>query len=89
MKDYPDTIRHTTSALELEPDNIKALYRRGKAHAASWDVQEATADLQRAAELDPSLRSAVEKELKSLVQRVKEKDVVERERLRGKLFAGK
>jgi AH receptor-interacting protein len=86
MQDYVDTIRHTTSVLEVEPGNVKALYRRGKAHAASWDVEEATRDLRRAAELDTSLVKPVEKELKAMAERVKEKDVAEKERLKGKLF---
>ena len=86
MQDYADAIRHTTSVLEVEPKNIKALYRRGKAHSASWDVEEATRDLRKAAELDNSLTHAVEKELRALGERVKEKDVAERDRLRGKMF---
>ena len=85
-EEYAEVIRHTTSVLEIDPENIKALYRRGRAHSASWDVHEATRDLRMAVELDPSLGSAVEKELKALTQRVKEKDAAERERLRGKLF---
>ena len=86
MQDYADAIRQTTSVLEVEPKNIKALYRRGKAHSASWDVEEATRDLRKAAELDNSLTHAVEKELRALGERVKEKDVAERDRLRGKMF---
>lgn len=86
MKEYAETIRHTTSVLEIEDDNVKALYRRGKAHSASWDVEQARRDLSRAAELDVSLVTAVEKELRSLTQRVKEKDTAERERLKGRLF---
>lgn len=85
-EDYAEVIRHTTSVLEIDPGNIKALYRRGRARSAGWDVQEATEDLRRAAELDPSLGGTVEKELRALTQRVKEKDAAERERLRGKLF---
>lgn len=86
MHDYADTIRHTTSVLEVEPDNVKALYRRGKARSATWDVEEATRDLRKAAELDTSLASTVEKELRVLAERVKEKDTAEKERFRGKLF---
>lgn len=85
-EEYAEVIRHTTSVLEIDPGNIKALYRRGRAHSASWDVHGATLDLRRAVELDASLGSAVEKELRTLTQRVKEKDAAERERLRGKLF---
>lgn len=86
MQDYADAIRHSTSVLEIDPDNVKALYRRGRAHAASWDVEEAQGDLRRAAELDNSLSNAVDKELKALALSVKAKDEAERVRLKGKMF---
>lgn len=86
MQDYAETVRHATSVLEIEPENVKALYRRGKAHSASWDVEEAKRDLNKAAELDTSLASTVEKELRSLVQRVKEKDAADRECWSRRLF---
>lgn len=86
MGDFAEVIRHTTSVLEVDQDNVKALYRRGKAHSASWSVEEARRDLTRAAQLDPSLANTVEKELKSLTKRVKDKDTAERERLKGKMF---
>lgn len=86
LKEYVEVVRHTTSVLEIEEDNVKALYRRGKAHSAGWDVEEARRDLGRVAELDPSLSTAVEKELRSLAQRVREKDQAEGERLKGKMF---
>ena len=86
MKEYTEVIRHTTSVLEIEDDNVKALYRRGKAHSARWDVQEAEEDLKRAAKLDASLVKAVEKELRSLTLRVKQNNVLEMEKLKGKMF---
>ena len=86
LKEYVETIRQCCTVIEYRPDNVKAYFRRGKAHAAVWDVKEATADLKKAAELDPSLAKTVEKELKDLAERVKEKDKEERERLKGKLF---
>ena len=66
-----------------ENDQVKALYRRGKAHAAVWDVKEANEDLQKAAELDPALSKSVAKELKDLEERVKEKEKQEKASLRG------
>ena len=87
LKEYVETIRHTSTVLEYQPDNVKALFRRGKAYAAVWDVKEAKADLGKAAELDPSLVKTVDKELKSLMARVREKDEEEKQRLKGKLFS--
>ena len=49
-------------------------------------MKEAERDLNKAVELDPSLAKAVEKELKAMHERVKEKDKEEKERLKGKLF---
>lgn len=86
LQEYVEVVRHTTSVLEIDSENVKALYRRGKAHSASWDVEEAKRDLLRAAELDVSLSATVDKELKGLAQRVREKEAAERERLRGKMF---
>eukprot|EP00795_Rhopilema_esculentum_P015785 gene15785-7084_t len=65
-EDYYQVIKHTTTALEKDPDNVKALFRRGKAHAAVWNPDEAVIDFKRALELDPSLKSCVNKELKKL-----------------------
>ena len=86
MGDYAEVIRHTTSVLEIDENNVKALFRRGKAYSASWDVEEAKRDLTRAAQLDPSLLNTVDKELKALNKRVKDKDAAERERLKGRMF---
>jgi len=65
-EEYYQVITHTTTALEKDPNNVKALYRRGKAHAAVWNPDEAVVDFKRAAELDPSLKKCVNKELKKL-----------------------
>lgn len=86
MKEYTEVIRHTSQVLEFDPTNVKALFRRGKAHSACWDEEEAKRDLEHVTELDPSLRKAVEKELRGLHERVQEKEREERSRLKGKLF---
>ncbi|KAL8624690.1 hypothetical protein ACOMHN_038236 [Nucella lapillus] len=86
-EDYYTVITHTTDVLKKdhasESDCIKALFRRGKAHAAVWDVKEANDDLQKAADLDPSLNKSVIKELKELDERVKEKEKLEKASLHG------
>lgn len=86
LKEYADVIRHTTMVLELESENAKALYRRGMACSASWDVQGAERDLNKVTVLQPSLKRVVEQELQDLAKRVREKDVAEKERLKGKMF---
>lgn len=47
-------------------DNIKALFRRAKAHVAVWNPDEAKKDFERVMELDDSLTSLVKKELANL-----------------------
>ena len=71
-QDYAEVIRHTTSALEYDPDNLKALFRRGKAHACSWNEAEAKSDFARVVELDLALGASVQKELRQLEHRMKE-----------------
>ncbi|KAL1450846.1 hypothetical protein WDU94_003161 [Cyamophila willieti] len=85
-KDYYDVIEHTTTVLSYEPDNIKALYRRGKAHMNVWNTEEAKSDLEKVATLDSTLLGSVNSLLKQLSERVKEKDEETKNRIKGKLF---
>ena len=54
-----------TKALELDPANVKALFRRGKCHAQLNALDEAKADLERVIELQPDNKDAA-RELRSL-----------------------
>lgn len=56
-------------------DNVKALYRRAKAHTSVWNTDNAKEDYQKCAILDTSLASAVNKELKLLADAVRQKDL--------------
>ena len=67
----------------LSTDNEKALFRRGKAHAAVWNVTEARRDLMRVAELNPKLDVTVHKELAALESRLKEKEAQEKSSFSG------
>ncbi|GFZ17319.1 tetratricopeptide repeat (TPR)-like superfamily protein [Actinidia rufa] len=51
---YEDTIKDCTKALELNPNYVKALLRRGEAHEKLEHFEEAVADLKKVVELDPS-----------------------------------
>lgn len=64
-------------------DNVKALYRRAKAHIGAWNPEEAKEDFARVIELDPSLSGAVNKELKSLEEMQREKNHKDKEKLKG------
>ncbi|KAH9502844.1 hypothetical protein Btru_074609 [Bulinus truncatus] len=70
--DYYPVITHTSDVLNRDPDNVKALFRRGKAHAAVWNLKEAHEDFSRVVQLDSSLKKAVNIELARLEQRFEE-----------------
>lgn len=84
-KEYYSVIEHCTTVLKTEPENIKALYRRGKAYIGAWDEENAIKDLKKVAEIDPLLHNCVEKELQVFATAIKEKDIVQKEKL-SKLF---
>lgn len=69
--------RHCTIALSADPDNPKALFRRGSAAMSQGDYQEAMGDLQRAAELQPQDRT-IREELQTLQRRMKDHNALEK-----------
>lgn len=70
-KDYYAVIEHCTEVLKHEPDNVKALYRRAKAHVGAWNPTDAQTDYQRCAALDEALMVPVNKELAALAEEIK------------------
>uniref|UniRef100_A0A8C9UXN9 peptidylprolyl isomerase n=1 Tax=Scleropages formosus TaxID=113540 RepID=A0A8C9UXN9_SCLFO len=83
---YYEVLDHCSSILFKYEDNVKAYYKRGKAHAAVWNEVEARADFTKVAELDPSLASSVARELRALEERIREKQKEEKSRYKN-LFA--
>nr|XP_023024495.1 AH receptor-interacting protein [Leptinotarsa decemlineata] len=78
--DYYAVIEHCTTVLKSDKDNVKAYFRRAKAHAHVWNVDEAKQDFEKVIELDKSLELLVRKELAALDQRVKSKDLEDKEK---------
>lgn len=64
-------------------DNVKALFRRAKAHVGAWNPEEAQEDFQKVMTLDSSLTPTVQKELKLLEELQKQKDSEDRNKLKG------
>lgn len=62
---------------------MKALYRRAKAHVGAWNPREARIDFERVMELDSSLTNNVKKELKNLDELQKQRDLQDKEKLKG------
>lgn len=69
--------------LDLLPDNVKAYYKRAKAHAAVWNEVEARADFAKVLELDPTLEASVNKELKAMEEKLRCKQQEEKGRYKG------
>lgn len=65
------------------PDNVKALFRRAKAHVGAWNPGEAQEDFQKVMTLDSLLTPTVQKELKLLEELQKRKDSEDRNKLKG------
>lgn len=70
-KDYYRVIECCTEVLSYDPNNIKALYRRGKGHIGAWNPVKAEEDLKRCISLDPSLSQTVMKEINALKDKIK------------------
>ncbi|MEQ2243244.1 hypothetical protein ILYODFUR_005079 [Ilyodon furcidens] len=80
---YYEVIEHCSSLVFKYENNLKAYYKRGKAHAAVWNEKEARADFAKVVELDPSLEASVNKELKALEERLRSKKQEEKGRYKG------
>lgn len=78
----------TAVSYSLNPisDNVKALFRRAQAHVAVWNPEEARKDYERIKTLDSTLINMVNKELKNLDERVKQKNDEDKAKFMGKLF---
>nr|CAG4637181.1 EOG090X09NR [Ceriodaphnia reticulata] len=74
LGNYYDVIEQCTQVLTLQPNNVKALYRRGMAHVNAWNPNEAKSDLEKSALIDPSLTKAVQQQLAKLEELKKQKN---------------
>ncbi|KAM9792162.1 AH receptor-interacting protein [Neosynchiropus ocellatus] len=83
MGQYYDVIEHCSALIFKYEDNLKAYYKRAKAHAAVWNEKEARADFAKVLELDPTLRSSVTKELHAMEERIRKKEQEEKGRYKG------
>lgn len=81
-QDYYTVIQHCNEVLETQPKNVKAIFRRAKANFGAWKPKEAISDFNLSAELDPSLKSAVTKEIAAITEQQRRKDLEDREKLK-------
>ncbi|KAF8653788.1 hypothetical protein HU200_061908 [Digitaria exilis] len=71
LKDYKQAEKLCTKVLELDSQNVKALYRRVQAYIQLADLELAEADIKKALEIDPNNRD-VKLEYKTLKDKIKE-----------------
>lgn len=76
--DYYAVIEHCNEVLTIDPRNVKALFRRAKAHAGAWNPLQARRDFLDALGLDASLKPTVTRELKAIDQQQHERNVQDR-----------
>ncbi|KAG6553480.1 hypothetical protein Mapa_004392 [Marchantia paleacea] len=56
MNDYKEVIKLATKVLEVESQNVKALFRRAQAYVGTADLDLAELDIRKALEIDPTNR---------------------------------
>ncbi|KAF5193405.1 Peptidylprolyl isomerase [Thalictrum thalictroides] len=71
LKDYKQAEKLCTKVLEIEAQNVKALYRRAQAYIHLVDLDLAELDIKKALEIDPNNRD-VKLEYKVLKEKMKE-----------------
>uniref|UniRef100_A0A670JDW8 AH receptor-interacting protein n=2 Tax=Podarcis muralis TaxID=64176 RepID=A0A670JDW8_PODMU len=82
-EEYYEVLDHCSSILNKYEDNVKAYFKRAKAHAAVWNATEAQADFAKVLQLDPSLGPVVARELRSLETRLRQKEDEDKIRFKG------
>ncbi|XP_077388551.1 sperm-associated antigen 1 isoform X2 [Festucalex cinctus] len=87
LHEYYEVIEHADELLDKHKDCVKGYYKRAKAHAAVWNEKEARRDFNTVAHLDPTLASLVQRELRALSERIKEKYWQEKDAYWNKLDA--
>lgn len=85
--EYYDCIKYTDEVLKRDPENIKALFRRAKAHAGVWNLSDAKKDFKKCIELDRNMTRTVAKCFQELKVRENLKNKEDRERF-GRMFGG-
>ena len=78
-------IQYTTEVLEHKPENVKALFRRARAHVGAWDPKEAKKDFEAVMHLDVKLVKTCKEEIAAIEAMEKIKDDEDKEKMT-KLF---
>jgi len=84
LEQWEKALASSKAALDVQPENVKALYRKGVAGARLGRVDGAVVDLQKALKLEPANRDA-KRELARLTDIVRRKRLEEKKRFSGGL----
>ncbi|KAG0717869.1 AH receptor-interacting protein [Chionoecetes opilio] len=76
--EYYSAIEHCSTVLEKQPDNVKALYRRGRAYVEVFSPAEARKDLEKASQLDASIAPSCGKLLSQLAKMEADKNLLDK-----------
>ena len=87
LEKYDEVLEDTTSALKIQPSNVKALYRRGLAKVRLKKFDAATEDFNEALKIEPKNRET-QRELARLKERVAAKRSADKKKLGGALKKG-
>jgi tetratricopeptide (TPR) repeat protein len=85
LEQYEKVKLHCTNALELEPNNVKGLYRRASAHVALKDFESAKKDLSALLALEPE--NALAKHLMKRVEAKFAQDAIDERKIYQQMFA--
>lgn len=81
-KDYYPVITYCTEVLTYDPNNVKAYYRRAKAHCGTWNLAEAEKDYMKSVEFDSTLNAAAAKELSEFKKLLHEKERMDKDKFK-------
>ena len=88
VKDFGLAIKYCTQALAKEPENDKALYRRGMAYLGNGDYEKSKNDLTKAYEVTQGKDQNVIKALHELKEKVAKNKEQEKELVKKMLLSG-
>ncbi|KAK7579658.1 hypothetical protein V9T40_000287 [Parthenolecanium corni] len=86
LGEYYAAIEKCNAVLEIDKENIKAIFRRGKAHIKVWNLEDAKRDFEKVLELDSSQKNAVAAAMADLRKAENESKMVEKSIIGSKLF---
>ncbi len=80
--DFYAAIERCDQVLDIEPDNVKATFRRAKANFGAWNPKDAKEDFRRVAKLDPTMEKAALADIRRIEEEERKKADEDKQRLK-------